>query len=97
MIDVEHEKTITLAEATKRLPGNPNISTLWRWRLHGVRGIKLETILSGGKRYTSIEALRRFQERVTAAADGEPVRSETPRQRERAIDRAEKRATELGV
>ena len=97
MIDVDKEKLITLAQATKILPGRPNITTVWRWRNRGVRGVTLETVLSGGRRFTSIEALRRFQERVTAAADGEPVRSETPAQRQRAIDRAEKRAAELGV
>src|SRR4051812_28261773 len=97
MIDTTNEQLITLAEATKILPGRPNLSTLWRWRLRGVRGVTLETILSGGKRFTSVEALRRFQEQVTAAADGRPILAETPRQRERAIDRAEKRAAELGV
>jgi hypothetical protein len=97
MIDVENEKLITFAQATKILPGRPNITTVWRWRNRGCRGIKLETVLSGGRRFTSVEALRRFQERVTAAADGEPIRSETPTQRQRMIDRAEKRALELGV
>ena len=97
MIDVENEKLVTFAQATKVLPGRPNITTVWRWRNRGVRGVKLETILSGGRRFTSLEAIRRFQDQVTAAADGEPVRSETPRQRQRAIDRAERRAAELGV
>ncbi|MBX3437201.1 MAG: DUF1580 domain-containing protein [Planctomycetaceae bacterium] len=55
----------------------PNISTLHRWRLHGVRGHKLETVLVGGRRFTSDEALERFIARTTAAGDGEksPVRS----------------------
>jgi hypothetical protein len=97
MIDPLTETPISLTDAAKSLPQRPNVATLWRWRTAGVRGIKLETFLSGGRRFTSVEALRRFQERVTAAADGEPIRVETPRQRERAIDRAEKRAQELGV
>lgn len=97
MIDVENEKLLTFAQATKILPGRPNITTVWRWRNRGCRGVKLETILSGGRRFTSVEAIRRFQECVTAAADGVPIHAETPRQRERAIDRAEKRAQELGV
>jgi hypothetical protein len=97
MIDPQNETLISLTEAAKRLPGRPNITTVWRWRNRGVRGVKLESILSGGRRFTSVEALRRFQERVTAAADGEPVRAESPQQRLRAIERAEQRAAELGV
>jgi len=97
MIDPQTETIISLTEAAKMAPARPNITTVWRWRNRGVRGVRLETFLSGGRRFTSVEALRRFQDRVTAAADGVPVRAETPRQRERAIDRAEKEAARLGV
>ncbi len=97
MIDVQNEQILTLAEAARSLPGRPNLATLFRWRTRGVRGVKLETILSGGRRYTSVESLRRFQNRVTAVADGEPVRTETPHQRERQIELAEQRAEELGL
>jgi hypothetical protein len=98
MIDATNETLLSLTQAAKTLPGRPNITTVWRWRNRGVRGVKLETMLSGGRRFTSVEALRRFQDRVTAAADGEPIANgQTPRQRERAIDAAERRAVELGV
>ena len=97
MIDPQTENLVSLTDAAKTLPGRPNVTTIWRWRNRGVRGVKLETILSGGRRFTSIEALRRFQDQVTAVADGAPVRSETPRQRERAISQAEKQAEQLGV
>jgi hypothetical protein len=97
MIDHENEQLLTLTAAAKLLPSRPNVATLWRWRTAGVRGIKLETFLCGGRRMTSREALSRFFAATTAAADGEPIRSESPRQRERAIERAEKRAAELGV
>lgn len=97
MIDHENEQLLSMTAAAKLLPGRPNVATLWRWRTTGVRGVKLATILYGGRRFTSREALSRFIAATTAAADGEPVRHETPRQRERSIDRAEKRAAELGV
>ena len=97
MIDPETEELRTLTAAAKSLPNRPNVATLWRWRTAGCRGVKLETILIGGRRMTSREALTRFFDAVTKAADGAPLRTETPRQRERAIDRAEKRAAELGV
>jgi hypothetical protein len=97
MIDTTHESLISLTDAAKMLPGRPNLSTIWRWRNRGVRGVKLETVMCGGRRMTSLESLARFFQRVTAAADGETVRTETPRQRARAIERAEHRAKQLGV
>ena len=69
-LDITHESLLTFTEAAQRLPGRPNISTLHRWRLRGVRSIKLESCLIGGKRYTSVESLQRFTDRTTAAADG---------------------------
>jgi hypothetical protein len=54
-------------------------------------------MLIGGRRVTSLEALDRFFERVTAVADGEPVPAETSRQRQREIEEAERRADEMGV
>jgi hypothetical protein len=94
MIDAEREELLTLTEAANSLPGRPNITTLWRWRNRGVRGVRLETVLVGGKRFTSREALARFHQAVNAAADGVQVRSCTNRQRERDIARAEKELQE---
>jgi Protein of unknown function (DUF1580) len=45
--------------------------TLHRWCLLGVRGIRLESVMVGGRRCTSIEALNRFFQAVTAAANGD--------------------------
>ena len=69
MIDVASERMIPLSDAPRISPGRPHVSTVIRWSQRGVRGVKLETILCGGKRYTSHEALQRFFERTTAAAD----------------------------
>ena len=59
-IDVEREDLISLREAAESIPTKPAPSTLQRWRLYGVRGRKLETILIGGLRYTSKQAVVRF-------------------------------------
>ena len=61
MIDVKLEDLVQFPEARNAFPG-PRISlaTLHRWRLSGVRGAKLETILVGGRRFTSAEAISRF-------------------------------------
>lgn len=61
------ETRITLAELAE--VEGVHLTTVHSWHRRGVRGVKLETYLSGGKRYTSLDALRRFQQRVTAAAE----------------------------
>jgi hypothetical protein len=94
-IDIYTESLLPFSDATV-LPGhtrNISLSTLHRWRLRGVRGVKLQSCLIGGRRYTSREALERFFHATTAAANGEPAPIRTPRQREKAIEQAEK---ELG-
>lgn len=60
---------LTLAEARLRLPGRPHLSTLHRWRLRGVRGIKLRTCLVGGRRFTRPEWLQEFIEATSHAGD----------------------------
>ena len=60
MIDPARETPIPFPEAPKHIPGRPHISTLHRWRLRGVRGRRLETFLTGGRRFTTIEAIARF-------------------------------------
>jgi hypothetical protein len=93
MIDFENETPVSMTAATKLIKSRPRLETLWRWRTSGCRGHVLETGLIGGRRFTTREAIARF----LAAINGEPIRSETPRQRERAVERAERRAAELGV
>jgi hypothetical protein len=96
MIDPHTEHIVTLTEASK-LPPRRNVATLFRWGSAGIRDVKLETMMYGGRRVTSLEALSRFFERVTAVADGTPMRSETSHQREWQLKFAERRAKELGI
>jgi hypothetical protein len=74
MTELLQETPLTLAEAAKSLPGNPNIATLWRWRRRGIEGVRLETYRIGQKRFTTKEAIARFVERTTKAADGDLAR-----------------------
>ncbi|MCC7421910.1 MAG: DUF1580 domain-containing protein [Planctomycetaceae bacterium] len=74
-IDPSVEEAITLPQATKLLPHRrggkkANVATLYRWTSTGCKGVKLEFIQIGGSRCTSREALHRFFERLTAAANG---------------------------
>ncbi len=97
MIDFNTEELLSFAQATKEVPTRPAIGTVNRWGDKGVRGVRLETILIGGLRYTSKEALRRFFERITAAADGEPPPERTTSQRAKDIARAEKELADAGI
>ena len=61
-IDVETEDLIPFSEARTAFPGGKRLSlaTLHRWRLSGVRGVRLETCVVGGLRYLSRESISRF-------------------------------------
>jgi hypothetical protein len=100
MIDIHSEQLLSLGQAARRLPGHPALSTLWRWQIKGVLGVRLETVLVGGRRYTSVEALSRFVEssnRVQEPPCGAVPRTRTAREREAAIRRAERELREMGV
>jgi hypothetical protein len=70
MIDAHSEEIFLLSKGTIHLKSRPSPSTLWRWALRGVRGIVLESIVIGGRRYTSREAVDRFMSRLN---ESEPV------------------------
>ena len=84
------EPLLTLTQAANRLPGKPHVSSLWRWCKRGVRGVRLETLVLAGRRYTSFRALEEFAAATTAIADGKSIPTRTPRQRQLAIERAER-------
>src|SRR5438094_291072 len=90
MIDPLTEEILTFAQATQRLPHlqreRPvHVSTLWRWAMQGLRGIKLDSLKIGGTRVTSAEALQRFIAALNAAT---PPADPTPGGRhEEALDR----------
>ena len=99
-ICIESEDLLSLPQAAAEIkPRRKHVSTLHRWRLKGVRGIKLETVMVGGHRCTSAQAIERFHQRVTAAADGQPFesRSSTPRQRKAEVDQAERDLDQMNV
>lgn len=67
------ETLLTMAQAARESrplnakPASPQ--TIWRWHQKGIYGVKLETVLIGGQRHTSREALQRFANAVTEARD----------------------------
>ncbi|REK12638.1 MAG: DUF1580 domain-containing protein [Planctomycetota bacterium] len=94
MIDLTNEHLLTLAEAASLLPDRPSIATLWRWRTRGAHGRRLESIVLGGKVYTSREAIQRFA-RQSGGDDTSTIR--TPAARQQAIARAAKALDEAGI
>ena len=72
MIDIKRETAITLAEVADHVPRRNgrkvHYSTVYRWVTKGTKGRRLESILVGGVRYTTVEALGRFLNAATKAA-----------------------------
>ena len=92
MLDLQKERQLTLPLAARHpmLGDSVHISTVHRWRLNGIRGVKLETSLSGGRRVTTVEALQRF----LAAINGEQITTVVSRDEQ---TNAELEADRLGI
>jgi hypothetical protein len=90
---------LSLREASQLLPGKPHISTLHRWRLRGIRGVKLITVMVGGRRWVHPDALRDFNAAITAAREpgaanaGPPTRTT----RTRTVKKAEQTLSKEGI
>ncbi len=97
MQDISTETAIAVNKSPAHIPGRPHVSSVWRWVLKGVRGVKLETFVVGCQRFTTKEAIERFIAATTAKANGEPTPIRTPRQRQRAIDAAERELAKAGI
>jgi len=93
--DILTERRLSITAAAKRL--NISVGCCWRWVLYGIRGgIKLDSALIGGKRFTSEEALERFVARLNSP-DGTAPTVRTNKQREKAIAAAEKELAAAGI
>lgn len=68
---IETENLISFRDAPRVIPGRPALSQVYRWAMRGLRGVRLEWMQVGGRRYTSREALSRFYAATTTAAGGE--------------------------
>ena len=91
MIDTQTETLVPISKAREHVPSKPHTATIWRWVLTGCRGVRLETLLIGGKRYTSEDAIRRFFAETTAAGSRQkPTRAPLSQSRQRAIEQADR-------
>ena len=98
-IDVQTETVVSFSDARSAFPGidrRLSLATLHRWRLNGVRGVKLQTVLIGGLRYTSREAISRFVAALNADdAPAAPVI--TASQRRKQSEGAQAELEKMGV
>lgn len=68
-IDPSRDKLVPLSQIARSLPKKPSPACLWRWHAKGVRGIRLETVVVGGRRYTTERSWSKFVQATTAAAE----------------------------
>ena len=85
----------------------PNVTTLWRWCLKGCKGVKLDSICIGNKRFVTVSAIERFiearslpgvPEATTTAASAPPALPHVMRHNDRRraeIEAARRRLDEL--
>jgi hypothetical protein len=63
-----HSQPLSIRQAADRFAiysgRKPHLSTVWRWVNKGVRGCRLETLVVGGLRVTTTEAIERFIEQT---------------------------------
>jgi hypothetical protein len=87
-MSIYSERRISLTELARREGVAP--STVWRWSLRGCRGVVLQTISVGSRRFCTEAAWQRFCAATTAIAQGK-----TP-SRESEIASAEREVKDQG-
>lgn len=76
---------ISLRDAAKYLPTRPHFATVWRWATRGVKGVILETVLVGGQRFTTEDALNDFLQSL----NGRPIANRSGRAKQLAATNKE--------
>jgi hypothetical protein len=102
MFDIWEETPVDLSEASRIIPGNPSKQSLYIWTTKGIRGVVLETVQVGAKRFTSREAIGRFVAALSDPAKVAEVKANTPalrspREQKRAAKKAGERLKKAGA
>ena len=73
--DLREDQPLSLPDAAEflgKITGQkPHVSTLYRWCLRGCKGVRLESICIGGKRFVTATAIERF---IEASSEARPAR-----------------------
>lgn len=96
-IDTERETLVSFSDARSsfRDGRRKSLATLHRWRLRGINGVKLETCLVGGMRFTSLEAIERFIRALNRDDIAPPAINASQRKRQGATAQAQLK--EMGI
>jgi hypothetical protein len=86
-IDPVKEALLPFSQLGGDFPGNKvSLATLHRWRMNGVRGVRLPTIVVGNRRYSSRQAIAWFVTRQNVSE--QPTPTITVGQRQQQTDAA---------
>ena len=90
MIDRKREELRSFAQISKEHPIHPSVATLWRWALKGIKGHQCESLVYGGRRYSSLAAVDRFAALLSGltAANGPRVSRHRQEEMARAAEAA---------
>ena len=81
MLDYEKESILSFKQAAEYVPRGVHYNTICQWADNGVKGVILDSIRIGRRRFTSKEAIQRFIEEKTQ--EHEPLMPELPRHERR--------------
>ena len=87
------EDRLSITAASREIFG-VNPATVWRWSLRGCRGVRLESLLVGGVRFTSRQACDRFLAALNGSLTPQP--SKPPSRTSRA-EAAARKLDALGI
>jgi Protein of unknown function (DUF1580) len=93
MAEYFREDLLRLADAAKIIPSHPHTSTLWRWCLKGVKGVRLQTLVVGGRRYTTMTYLTEFIAHLSASRTTEPIAESSQRTTQKEVAARRAKAT----
>ena len=84
MIDPKREELRSFAQISKEHPVHPSVATLWRCTLKGLKGYHFESLVYGGRRYSSLEAVDRFAAQLSGLRSAKGPQASRRRQEETA-------------
>ena len=92
MINLECDELFPVGTLIKqRLGKRVSPATQWRWRLHGVGGVRLECVRCGGLWMTTAAAFAEFVRAQTANCSPTPMNSDAP------VERSESKKRKLAA
>lgn len=86
MLSEKWDSLIPIKKAPKHIPTNPSLATVYRWFQKGCRGVILQTVLIGGRRFTKPAWIDEFIASTQSTPDASLTVSEAHKRCEAALD-----------